>query len=92
MKMTLQEILEYIEKLEDNISCWNGLEDEVLKLYCLMNCCVGTVEKEGEKYINRNYVTEKIGKLCCRSPIILDRAAQSMFILLKIKEKENENN
>lgn len=71
------------QEILEEIDCWNGLENEVLKLFALFNCCL-TQKIEGQEMVNVEYVKEKIYKLLNNSPIILDHQAKRVYCSMRI--------
>ncbi len=83
--MESEEFLKKSDEILKTISCWNGIEDEVLKLFCLFSRCI-TRKHNGEELVNINYVREKIFNLLIKCPITLDSDASRMFCTMKIGE------
>ncbi len=83
--MDSEEFLRKADEILETICCLGSIEDEALKLYCLIHRCKANVVKDGEEYIHRSYLIEKISRLVERVPIILDTDGQRMFCALKIK-------
>lgn len=81
-----EEFLKRAEEILETISCWNSLDDEVLKLYCLFSRCA-THKVDGQEMVNVNYVREKIFNLLIKHPTILSCDAARTFCTMKI-EKE----
>lgn len=72
----------------DTISCFNSLQDEVLKLFCLLKLCNYQKNQHGEESLNKDYILEKVTRLLDNHPIIISRDAANLFCRLKI-QKEN---
>lgn len=88
--MKQEEFLKRADEILETITCWNDIEDEVLKLFCLFSKCA-TKKYNGEELLNVNYVIEKVFNLLIKRPNILSIEASKMFCIMKI-EKENEIN
>jgi len=84
--MINEEFLKRAEEIFDEISCWNGIENEVIKLFCLFSRCV-TSKHEGQEWVNINYVREKVFNLLIEHPTLLAGDAQKMYASMRI-EKE----
>ncbi len=82
--MESEDFLTKANKILDEVHCWNGLEDEVLKLYCLFTRCV-TQKIQGQEVLNVNYVREKIFNLMIKHPIILDDDTARLYATMKIE-------
>jgi hypothetical protein len=85
--MSNEEFLKRAGEIVETINCWESLEDEALKLFCLFSRC-RTQVYEGQEFVHINYVREKIFNLLIKHPIILDSDGARMFCTMKI-EKEN---
>ena len=59
-----------------------NVEDELVKLFCLVLTCNASKQDEFGEYICRDYLLEKIGGLNQRIPISLDTKAKEIFELL----------
>lgn len=68
------------QELWDQISCWNGLENEVLKLSLLVENLPPLKTKDGQDAITIEYALEKINRLLDRTPIILSPFIASLYI------------
>ena len=85
---------EEVQKLEaekynqimDEVSCWNGLENELLKLLILFQKCYATTLKDGTQVLSRDYVLEKVSRLMNKQPIILDPNSARLYGALRISE------
>jgi hypothetical protein len=88
IKETLGNILnwEENEKILENINCFVSLEDEILKLYCLVCCAMTHGDHKG--YLHKDYLREKIGRLLDKYPIVIDAQAKGMFLTLKRRMRE----
>jgi hypothetical protein len=84
-----KEFMKRAEEIIETISCWNGVEDEVLKLFCLFTQCK-TVKFNGAELVNINYVREKIFNIILKNPIILSSDAARMFCQMKIEKDQHE--
>jgi hypothetical protein len=82
------------KKIIDNSTCWESLENEVLKLYVLFATCVTLKDEKGDDVISRNYIVEKVARLLQRSPIVLHEEGKkryaSMLINMRLQQKEEE--
>lgn len=87
--MTNEELLKRTDEILENICCWENIEDEVLKLFCLFSNCY-TVKHEGQELVNVNYVREKIFNILIKHPILLDSSGKRQFCLMKIEKEEAE--
>lgn len=85
--MNSEEFLKRSDEILETIWCWESLEDEALKLYCLIHRCKTHVSKDGEDFISRKYLIEKTGRLINKTPIILDEDGCRMFCALKIQRE-----
>ena len=81
-------LLKRAEEIADEVSCWNGLENELLKLYSLFICCC-TKKHEEQEWVNINYVREKIFNLLIQHPTVLSADARHLYILMRMA-KENQ--
>lgn len=81
------DFLERAEKILDEVSCWNGLEWEVLKLFCLFSKC-NTMIHEAQEWVNINYVREKVFNLLIKHPILLAGDAQRMYAAMRIEKED----
>lgn len=73
-----------IESILENCDCVGNLEDQLLKLYCLFNCCMANYSKDGEDFLSRYYIKEKLGRVMGGIPIILDTKAKSQYATLML--------
>ena len=87
--MDKEDFLERAEEIFDKISCWNGIEWEALKLFCLFSKCKTTIH-EAQEWVHVNYVREKIFNLLIKHPTLLAGDAQRMYAAMRI-EKEDAN-
>lgn len=85
--MENEEYIGRIQEILEEIDCWNGLENEVLKLFALFSCCL-TQKADGQKVVNVEYVKEKIYKLLNNSPIILDHQAKRVYCSMRIAREK----
>lgn len=74
------------KKIRENISCWQGLDDEVLRLHLLFSTCECQLKIGGEELISRRYILEMITNLIAKHPILLDPILQEEFIKFKMGE------
>lgn len=81
-----EDCLKRAEKILNEMSSWNGLELEVLKIFCLFSRC-NTMIHDSQEWVNINYVREKIFNLLVNYPTLLSRDAQNMYLKMRI-EKE----
>ncbi len=88
--MTNEELLKRTDEILETITCWNSLEDEVMKLFCLFSTCC-TTKHEGQELVNINYVREKIFNILIKHPILLDSQGKRKFCLMKIEKEEAQN-
>lgn len=86
-EMEKSEFLKRSEEILEEIDCWNGLENECIKLLCLFSCCTTLKHKDSE-FVNINYVIEKVLNVLINHPIILDSAAKRKYISMRL-EREN---
>ena len=82
--MNKEEYLKKREEILETINCFNSVEDEVLKLFCLVNVAANK-KIDGEEYFSKEYMKEKIARILNRIPIILDSEAKNLFCILKKK-------
>jgi len=47
-------------------------QEEIKKLYILFKHCLPSLNKDGQDYIHRAYILEKIERLLHKMPIVLD--------------------
>lgn len=87
--MNSEDYLKRAEKIHDEISCWNGLENEVIKLFALFSKC-NTIKHDAQELVNINYVREKVFNLLINHPILLAGDAQRLYIAMRI-EKEGQD-
>jgi hypothetical protein len=85
-----KEFLERADEIMEEISCWNGLENEVLKLFCLFSHC-NTLKHEGGEWVNINYVRQKVYNLLISHPILLAGDTQLIYISMRIQKENAEN-
>lgn len=85
--MTNEEYLKRADEIIEEISCWNGIENEIIKLFCLFSKCA-TLKHDRQELVNINYVREKVFNLLINHPTLLSHDAQRMYIAMRI-EKEN---
>ena len=67
----------------DEVSCWNGLENELLKLLILFQRCYAKKTEDGEEVLGRDYVQEKVSRLMNQQPIILDPRSATLYVMLR---------
>jgi hypothetical protein len=91
MSSKLEEIQDWIEqaqKIMEESDCLGSLEDECLKLYCLLTRCSHNLVHNGEEMLSRQYVISKASRLLQGIPIILDQDGKRMFASLKLKSNK----
>lgn len=86
--MRSEEWLRQAEEIMDTASCYNSLEDEVIKLMCLVTRCKANVTQDGEDFLSRKYMLEKVTRILQGIPIILDCDGQRMYASIKMQQKE----
>ena len=79
------------EEIMENISCFTGIRDEVLKLLCLFSCCKTTKNEHGQDCISKEYAIEKTRRILDTIPISLDSNAARLFIVYKIAMEQNDD-
>lgn len=79
-----QQLLERVDEL-------GNLEDQVIKLFCLLNCCMAHHKQDGEEFISRRYIKEKVGRVCSNIPLILDASAKTMYVSIMLGALKNAN-
>lgn len=72
------------EEILETIDCFVSVEDELLKLYCLVNCCSVHHRINDQDLVSKDYMKEKIGRIMSQKPIILDSTAKVMFVAIKL--------
>ena len=77
------------EEILENITCVESLEDQLLKLFCLFNCCMTNAIQNGEELISKRYIREKLGRVIEGVPIILDSKATIMYLAIKLGRYKN---
>ena len=87
--MNSEDYLKRAEEILDEVSCWNGLENEIIKLFCLFSRC-NTVKHDAQELININYVREKVFNLLIKHPTLLAGDAQRMYIAMRIDKEQAE--
>lgn len=87
--MDSEEKLKYYDEIMETIDCYNNIEDEVIKLVCLLIKCRSNFIYQGEELLIRKYVLEKATRILEKIPIILDTEAKQMFVSIKMRQKEN---
>jgi hypothetical protein len=86
MLMDEEEYTKRFYEIIDEVSCWNGLENEVIKLFALFSKCA-TQKIDGQELLNVNYVREKVFNLLIEHPIILDAQARNLYIRMRIERE-----
>ena len=71
----------------DSDTCYNSIEDEVLKLMCLMTRCSAQLKQEGKDLLSREYVLEKVTRILQGIPIILDSDSRKMYYSIKMNNE-----
>ena len=81
-----------MKSILDKVDEVGNVEDQLIKLYCLFNCCLANYTKDGEDFLSRRYIKEKLGRVMGGIPIILDASARVMYatLMLSIPKKANE--
>jgi len=83
------------EKLEDQIldevNSVNDIEDQLLKLFCLFNCCMASHVCEEREYLSREYIKEKLGRVIDKKPIPLDDSAKIMYLAIKLGRYQSQD-
>jgi len=51
------------DQILDNIACVESIEDQLLKLFCLFNCCMAQTIQDGEELISKRYIKDKLGRV-----------------------------
>jgi hypothetical protein len=87
--MKKEDFLKCEEEILNEISCWNGLENEIIKLFCLFNCCI-THKIDGQEWVNINYVREKIFNLLIKHPTLISSDAAKMYVSTLIEKEDQE--
>ncbi len=83
--MKNEEWIKKSEEIMDNSYSWHGLEDEVLKLYCLFSKCSCDQTENDTEFLRRNYVISKLMRVLSKQPTILDGASRRVYASLKIE-------
>lgn len=85
---------ELAQQLLESVDSVGNLDEQLIKLFCLFNCCVSHHTVDGEEFISRRYIKEKIGRVSAKIPIILDQSAKVMYvsIMLGVMKNANKNN
>ncbi len=83
--MTSEEWLKKAQELMDNSTCWESLEDELLKLYCLFSRCSCQKTSQGIEILTREYVVGKLVRVLSKVPIILDGDTKRVYATLKME-------
>ena len=68
-----------IKSVLEKVNEVGNVEDQLIKLYCLFNCCMANHTENGEEFISRRYIKEKLGRVMGSVPLILDQSAQLMY-------------
>ena len=87
--MNRQDYLKRAEEIYDEINCWNGLENEVIKLFALFSKC-HTLKHDCQELVNINYVREKIFNLLIKHPTVLAADAKRFYIEMRIDKEAQE--
>jgi hypothetical protein len=82
---------ELAQQLLESADCLGNLEDQVIKLFCLLNCCIAHHKQDGEEFISRRYIKEKVGRVCSNVPLILDASAKAMYVSIMLGALKNAN-
>ncbi|HEY5236093.1 MAG TPA: hypothetical protein VIJ14_07945 [Rhabdochlamydiaceae bacterium] len=85
----IEEMIKQVQEITDSASCYNSIEDEVLKLVCLFTKCHTNLNSGGDDMLARNYVLEKVTRVLDGVPISLDREGMRMFTAIKLKMGKN---
>lgn len=83
----LEDLVKRTQEIIDELSCVASLEDQVLKLYCIIKNCVANHTEEGTEMITRQYMLEKLTRVINSIPLIMDKNASKMFVAIKLKEE-----
>ena len=83
--MTSEEWLQKAQELVDNNTCWESVEDELLKLYCLFSRCSCIQTSQGVDILTREYVVGKLVRVLSKVPIILDGDTKRLYATLKME-------
>jgi len=83
--MISEEWLKKAEEIMDNSTCWESLEDELLKLYCLLSRCSCQKTSQGVEILTREYVVGKLVRVLSKVPIILDGDTKRLYATLKME-------
>lgn len=89
----MKDNLEFLKKAEEimnNANCYNGIEDEILKLYILFSRCCPSKKEGNNEFLSREYVGEKVYRLMKKIPIVLDDGSKRIYASLKLCEEETE--
>lgn len=86
-RQTSEKWLEEAEKIMDESCCYNSVEDEVLKLICLLSRCSSSIKQDGEDFLSRSYVLDKATRILQGVPIILDSETRKMYASIKMENK-----
>lgn len=84
-KITSEEWLKKAEEIMDNSTCWQSLEDELLKLYCLFSRCCCSKTENGTEVLSREYVVGKLVRVLSQVPIVLDGDSKRVYATLKME-------
>jgi hypothetical protein len=82
---------ELAKTLLDNVNGVGNIEEQLIKLFCLFNCCMANHKENGEDYISRSYIKEKMGRVISNMPIILDASAKAMYVSIMLGVMKNAN-
>ena len=77
------------EQILENMTGVESIEDQLLKLFCLFNCCMAQTIQDGEELISKRYIKEKLGRVIEGVPIILDNKATIMYLAIKLGRYKN---
>jgi hypothetical protein len=87
--MRSEELLKRAHEILEESSCWNGIENEVIKLSCLFSRCA-TSKHEGQEWVNIDYVREKIFNLLIKHPTLLSDDAKKIYASMRIEKELSE--
>lgn len=85
--MNSEEFLKRADELMETIDCWEGLDNEVLKLFALFERC-HTIKHDCQELVSINYVREKIFSLLIKHPIILSCEAKKVYLTMRIEKEQ----
>lgn len=74
--------VESLKEILDSITCFVSIEDELIKLFCLVSCA--KCETNYPDRLHKDYLKEKIGRIMNGTPLVIDNSAKAMYIGIKL--------